>query len=475
MTQQASQNIFVPNGHGMYRFPQPTSNSPVGSSSTPFAPSVFPLRNRTNMPTQGSPNFLLQTILRDSRQVKAEYEQYKTTTESKLREQQDEIRNLKEKVDRYQKKVLEMKLQKEVYVARESHAFKEIQDGMHHLLQKVSKFAQAESLKVGTSPEVEALSALSPGSGSHHSDSEGQRGYTPFNYNEEFVRRLENLERKMASIESNGEEVLSKYRFTEENLKSYMASVNEKLDQIMVYIMENREINIPQVNIEADTDLSLYNASAEDNQEDSDTGEKAVMVADNPVQETNPGLESNVYEVPTAPIQILLKSNGRSASEVRLKHRKRKSGCIVKSLRKRSLPKRRRRGPTLQCHSCEEFKGGDNMENYEEPPILTLPCRIAKDSNRRPQSMPILLPEGVRPEEDFSGQKVKVHEEVLLQQNKKDDALIGIKRENFSTGMHGRDFSKLGFFCLCGAKFTGAGGLYVHQVKTMENEKVLEN
>lgn len=454
----------------MHRFLQPVRGS-VGPSQNSPAPSVFPLRNRTNM--QGSPNFLLQTILRDSRQVKAEYEQYKVSTESKLREQQDEIQTLKEKVDRYQKKVLEMKLQKEVYVARESHAFKEIQDGIQNLLQKVSKFAQAESLKVGTSPQVETLSVSSPGLGSHPSDSEEQKGY-PLN-NEEFCRRLQNLERKMASIESNGEEVLSKYRLTEECLRSYMTSVNEKLDQIMICIMENREINLPQVNIEADTDISLYNASAEDNLEDSDAGERAVVVADKPMQETKPGEDSNVYEVPTAPIQILLKSTGRSASssngEVRLKHRKRKSGCSIKSLRKRSWPKRRKRGPTLQCHSCEEFNGGDNGEHYEEPPVLTLPCRIVKDSNRRPESMPILSPEGVRQEQAFSEGKVKVNEE--NQENKKDDALIGIKRENFSTGVHGRDFSKLGFFCLCGAKFTGAGGLYVHQVKTMENEKVL--
>jgi len=257
-----------------------------------------------------------------------------------------------------------------------------------------------------------------------------------------------------------------------------MASVNDKLDQIMLYIMENRDINLPQVNIEADTDISLYNASAEDNLEDSDAGESTVVVGDNSVsvEKTKLGVESesNVYEVPPVPIQILLEPTCRASSEVRQKHRKRKSICGVKSLRKRPLPKRRRRGPTLQRHSCEEFNVGDNGEDYEEPPVLTLPCRIAKDSNRRPQSMPILLPEGVRPEEEFSERKVQDKEEILLQENRKDDALIGIKRENFSTGMHGRDFSKVGFFCLCGAKFTGAGGLYVHQVKTMENEKVFK-
>lgn len=52
--------------------------------------------------------------------------------------------------------------------------------------------------------------------------------------------------------------------------------------------------------------------------------------------------------------------------------------------------------------------------------------------------------------------------------------VVGIRTEkefSHSQVRHARDFMRPGFACVCGAKFTGAGGLYVHQVKNMENEK----
>lgn len=405
--------------------------SPLGS---------FTLRNNANV----SPSLLIQTLLRENQKLKSEYHNYKKESLARLSEKDQLILKLKEDVETNRKKMLEMKLQREVYVARETHAFQEIHNDISQLLEKVSMFANAESLKTQTSPGEFSII---------------------FCYND-LLEKLSSLESRILFLEGSSEGVASSCKIIEENLKLYANKTNGKLDQIIDAIMGNRRsasTTAPEISEDSNSSSnnSLYSASCEDNQEDSDA------MAPSELLDLNKNLEK-------LPIDISIKSSPSSKTvnyQQQRASRKRKIMCNSRNMQKHPRHRQQCYENTLKNEYQNQYESEEDCSDEEDkPPVLSLPCRIAKQAWSRPESMPILLPE-----EDFrqvSQQPIKVEPvSVPKREGRKDDALIGIKKENLCAEIHGKDFSKPGFVCVCGAKFTGAGGLYVHQVKAMENEK----
>ncbi|ODN04470.1 Zinc finger and BTB domain-containing protein 49 [Orchesella cincta] len=459
------------------RFPEPMLYSTPGFQ--------FPKRNT---PPQTTPaKHLIQSVLRENQQLKLKFNTFRKEAQAKLKERNESIRKLNEDLKENRRKVLELKLQKEVLVAQEHNAFQEIQDDIENLYNKLDAFSQkAEEYLHPNNSDSFAESQLQSDAGNVS------------NGNESIFKQISNLQQRMDNYEKNHIQQIAISRVREENFQSFMRQTNEKFVQIVEHLVQNDKRK-GESSLDDEEDLG---ATAKLQFSPIHIPADEYSSLDDQVLRATPNCDppASLFENADIDQGVEASSPPRELSPNKTGHRN-----ILKYARnlkrKRSVLKKSKNEKVLQVLDVKQIDGLKDQD-HPPPPALSLPSRLAKGNQKRSDTMPKLIPEHfvlrqcsqrMNLSNDVSAGSFKIAKltqaGVQTRRSSKAEALMDVEnipphhlseiKMNAATSAspmlvnvpHCRDESKPGFTCVCGSKFSGAGGLYVHCVKTMEDEK----